>query len=147
MRHPVDSPARRARLPGFVLPVVMGMILVAAALALHATSDLGTHALLSTQRLLHQRAFEAGESGIVAAIERLDAGDTVPQELTLTSSRFPADTAEVRTLTLSQQAVPAGFSMGRVVALRQEIRSTGRSARGARITLVQGLVQMQPASP
>ena len=146
MRRRVEAGARRAHLPGFVLPVVMGMILIAAALALHATTDLGTHALLASQRILHQRAFEAGESGLVAGMARVEAGEALAQEISLTSRRFPADSAVVGATTLSRQSLAAGFSFGPVVAIRQEIRSTGRSARGARTVLVQGITRMQPAS-
>jgi Tfp pilus assembly protein PilX len=128
---------------GFVLPVVLGIVLIAALIAMQATTESGSATLLATQRQLHQRAFEAAESGIVAVLQQLDAGAPPAPLQSLKSENNAADSTTVQTTVTARVNAPAGFSADRIVETRYEIRSTGRSTRGARVTVVQGARQLQ----
>ncbi len=131
------------RVPGFVLPVVLGIILITGLLAAQAATDLGSHTMLATHRLLQQRAFEAAEQGLAQVRAQMRSGGVPPASQDLPSPGLPTDSAQVEFATLAVVALPTGFSAGRVVESYHEIRSTGRSARGARVTLVQGLRQLE----
>lgn len=127
--------------PGFILPVVLGIILIAGLLAVNAATDLGSDTMLATHRVLHQRAFEAAERGIAVALGELRAGRTPAASQILPTPGMPLDSTTVEFATADAALLPTGFSAGRVVESYHEIRSTGRSARAARVTLVQGVRQ------
>ncbi len=131
---------------GFVLPTVLGIILLAALFAAHAATETGTTALLAAQRLLQQRAFEASESGIVAVLDQLRAGADPVMRQQLQSAEFQTDAATVTTTIISRQLLPDGYSAGRVRETHYEIHSTGRTARGAESVVVQGVRQLQAVS-
>jgi len=140
---PLRPEARAPVRQGFVLPVVLGLIVIAGLVALHAANDLGTQSTLATTRLLHQRAFEAGESGVVAAIEQLAAGEPPPALQLRTSEAVPADRARVSFSHVARVSLPLGHSAGRIVESHDEIRSEGQSARNARVVIVQGIRRAQ----
>lgn len=131
---------------GFVLPVVLGIILIAALIAVQAATDLGNTTVLSTQRLLHLRAFESAEGGIVTVLDQLESGSEPAGTQTLRTQGSSADSAIVETVA-TFAATPAGFSADRVTERRYEIRSTGFSARGSKVAVVQGVRQFQAATP
>jgi hypothetical protein len=137
------EPMRTNHCSGFVLPTVLGIILLAALFAAHAATETGTTALLAAQRLLQQRAFEAGESGGIAVLNQLQAGVDPAALQHLQSAEFQTDAATVATTIISRQRLPAGFSAGRVWETHYEIHSTGRSARGAESIVVQGVRQLR----
>lgn len=126
-----------------MLPVVMGIILLAALYAVSAATDLGSASVLATQRLLHQRAFEAGESGIVAVLDQLRSGAAPPAAQQLRSDEYATDAATVESTITAVVAMPNGFSAGRVLERDYEISSTGHSARATNVTVVQGVRQLQ----
>ncbi len=128
---------------GFVLPLVLGIILLAALFAVHSITELGSTTLLATQRLLHQRAFEAGESGIVAVLDQLQSGADPVARQQLRSAEFPTDAATVESTLIVRQSLPNGYSAGRVLETHYEIRSTGHSARSTDVTVVQGVRQLR----
>jgi Tfp pilus assembly protein PilX len=130
---------------GFVLPVLLGIVLLAALLAAHSAAELANSTLLTTQRQLNQRAFEAGESGIVLALERLRTGIALQPAQTLRAANAATDSATVQTLIATRQLLPVGHSAGRVIETDYEIRSTGRSARRSQVTVVQGARQLRVA--
>jgi Tfp pilus assembly protein PilX len=130
---------------GFVLPVILGILLLVALFAVQAATELGSTTLFAGQRLMHQRAFESSESGIATVMEQLQANAIPAPRQQLQWADFPADTATVST-TARTRDLPPGFSAGRVVEKDYEIRSTGRSARGAEVTVVQGARQWQALS-
>jgi Tfp pilus assembly protein PilX len=131
---------------GFVLPIVLGVILIAALIAVHSATELDSTTVLATQRLLHQRAFEAGESGLIAALDQLQSGAQLPPQQLLQSADAPTDTAQVAIATV-QIALPSGYSAERVRETQYEIRSSGHSARAATVTVVQGVRQLQAVTP
>jgi hypothetical protein len=133
--------------PGFVLPVVLGIILLASFLAVDAATDLGSDTLLATHRVLHQRAFEAAERGIVITLGQLRAGELPAASSRLSAPGLPLDDTVVEFTTAATTLLPAGFSAGRIVDSYHEIRSTGRSARAARVTLVQGVRRRELQQP
>jgi Tfp pilus assembly protein PilX len=141
-RHPEPMHGINNR-RGFVLPIVLGIILIAALIAVHSATELDSTTVLATQRLLHQRAFEAGESGLIAALDQLRSGAELPSRQILQSADAPTDTAQVDVATTAQIALPSGYSVGRVRETLYDIRSSGHSARAANVTVVQGVRQLQ----
>lgn len=127
---------------GFVMPVVLGILLIAALLAAQASTDLGTHTMLATHRLMHLRAFAAAERGLNDTITQLRAGAN-PQTGEASGS-LPGESVMIALTAPEQTVLPAGFSANRVVEECRQIHSTGRSARGAQVTLRQGLCQRRP---
>jgi Tfp pilus assembly protein PilX len=128
---------------GFVLPVVLGIILLAALIALQASTELGSATLLANQRQLHQRAFEAGESGLIAVLDELQSGATPAARQELASAAVPVDGATVETTQTARIDLPIGYSAGRVLESRYELRSTGHSARATKVTVVEGVRQLR----
>lgn len=128
---------------GFVLPVVLGIILIGALIAIQAATELGSTTLLATQRSLHQRAFESAERGIVAAMEQLDAGMAPPAMQSLTAAGNVAESTTVQTAVVARLGLPAGFSADRIIEQHYEIRSTGHGVRNSAVTVVQGTRQLQ----
>jgi Tfp pilus assembly protein PilX len=124
---------------GFVLPAVLGIIMLAAFIAIQAASELGSTSLLANQRQLHQRAFEAGESGLIAILDQLQSGATPAALQELGSTAVAVDGAAVETRLAAHSDLPLGYSAGRVLESRYELRSTGHSARGTRVTVTQGV--------
>jgi Tfp pilus assembly protein PilX len=141
MQRPDPLPTRARE--GFVLPTVLGIILLAALFAAHVATETGTATLLATQRLLHQRAFEAAESGLLAIVEQLHAGLDPAASQQLQSADFPTDSATVDSTITSRQLLPNGYSAGRVQETLHEIRSAGHSARGTDVVVVQGVRQLR----
>ena len=134
---------RRSRIagPGFVLPVVLGLMLLAALLAQHAATELGSTTLMATQHQLHQYAFETAESGLRAAIQQLQVGMALPQSQALHSPVLPGYAATIETTT-SVIDLPEGFSAGRIKESRYEIHSTGHGAQNSTVTVTQGVRQL-----
>ena len=130
---------------GFVLPVVLGIVLLAGLLAVQAGLESGSTVLLATQRQLHQRSFELAESGIDAAMRELAAGAEPARHQTLRPTVASADAALVETALQSRSALADGFSANRVVESTYEIRSTGQGTRGSSVTVVQGVRQHRVA--
>jgi Tfp pilus assembly protein PilX len=135
----MHSPAAES---GFVLPVVLIVLLIAAIIAIQATAESGSTTLLATQRQLHQRAFEAAESGVVAALEQLASGAEPAPVQALHSDSIAGESATVQT-SVTARLTPEGFSADRIVETHYEISSTGHSVRGARVSVVQGARQLQ----
>jgi Tfp pilus assembly protein PilX len=127
---------------GFALPVVLIVLLIAAVIAMQAAAESGSTAFLATQRQLHQRAFEAAERGIVAALEQLGSGTEPAPVQSLHSDTIAGESATVQT-SITARLTPAGYSADRIVETHYEIRSTGQSARAARVSVVQGARQLQ----
>jgi Tfp pilus assembly protein PilX len=128
---------------GFVLPVVLGIVLLAGLFAVQAAIESGSTLLLATQRQLHQRTFEAAERGIAAALQQLESGAEPTPTQVLRSADVPADSSTVATTVTARQTLPEGFSAGRVVETSYEIRSTGHGARSSSVTVVQGVRQLR----
>ena len=126
---------------GFVLPLVLGIVLLAGLLAVQAAIESGNTALLATQRQLHQRTFELAESGIAAVVHQLESGAQPAGVQVLRSADTPSDSSTVETTTTSRQFLPEGFSADRIAETEYEIRSTGHGARGTHVTVVQGVRQ------
>jgi Tfp pilus assembly protein PilX len=133
------SPAAES---GFALPVVLIVLLIVTVIAIQAAAESGSTTLLATQRQLHQRAFEAAESGVVAALAQLASGAEPAPLQSLQSDSIAGESAAVQT-SVTARLTPAGFSADRIVETHYEIRSTGQSVRGARVSVVQGARQLQ----
>jgi len=132
---------------GFVLPVVLGIILLAGLFAVQATGEAGGTTMLATQRQLQQRAFEAAESGVIAVVDQLGAGAEPAALQTLRSAGANADSSSVTTTITARLTLPDGFSAGRVAETEYQIQSQGHSVRGSNITVVQGARQLRVVAP
>lgn len=132
---------------GFILPVLLGIVLLLALQAAHSAAELANSTLLATRRQLNLRAFEAGESGIAAGMEQLRMRGGPPAVQTLNVEVSATDSATVRTSMVGHDWLPAGYSAGRVMEARYELTSTGRSTASSRVTVMQGARQLQVAGP
>jgi hypothetical protein len=133
---------------GFLLPVVLGLILVAAMLAMHAASGFASAAALSGNRLLQQRAFEAAERGLAAVRARIAAGEPPPEvPVELASDALPSERATVVYRPTARLPLPPGFSSDRFIEERGQLRSTSRLSRGATARLVEGVSRLVPLEP
>ena len=129
---------------GFATPVALGFALLLALLASSALHDATLARALSTTRLLHQRAFAAGEFGLAQVAAELNRGEVVPGPRSMTLLDHPTDSVETQVAEIVVSAMPAGYSAGRVVEHHFEVRSIGSSARGARVVQVQGQRRLEP---
>jgi hypothetical protein len=138
---------------GSALVVVLVLLSGLGALALAAAAAAMTALSLAGHQQMAQNAFEAAESGIVAAL--LDAaaareagtanGDVLPDDLTAHAGwHTETDAAE------GASALPEGFSIGEntdtFTSRHFFITADGTSGRGARVRLEQGFYLVVPAS-
>jgi Tfp pilus assembly protein PilX len=125
---------------GFATPVALGLALLMALLAASALQDAGLARSLATTRLLHQRAFAAGEIGLAqVATELAPPGAPVPAPRRSTLAAHPTDSVETAVVETLADTLPNGHSAGRIVERHFEVRSTGWSARNTRVVQVEGL--------
>jgi len=126
---------------GFLLPLVAVLLTAAAALVLDGLRGAALDQALATSLRERQRGFEAAEIGLAEAQVRLSASPLLPREETVRVD--DASSALVVSETVERDALPEGFSAGRLVAHRLRVRSTGSTARGTRITLEAGFTRLE----
>ena len=115
-------------------------------LAAAALQDASLARTLATTRMLHQRAFTAGEIGLArVAAELALPGAAVPRPARFSLPAHTTDGAETSVAETATIPLPPGFSAGRVVERLFEVRSTGWSARGTRVVQVEGLYRRELA--
>jgi Tfp pilus assembly protein PilX len=137
-------PARKNN-SGFVLPMVLGIILLAGLFAVAAFLESGSAALLSTRRQLHQSAFEAAETGIAILMDQLNAGVEPARMQTLDPAALASGSSTVQTTITTRTELAEGFSAGRIIETDYEISSAGHSARSGDVRVVQGVSQRRSA--
>ncbi|HTQ36147.1 MAG TPA: hypothetical protein VMH77_03855 [Steroidobacteraceae bacterium] len=136
----------RPRTEGFALLAVLAMLAVIALYTIATLREAFFGTLLAGTRLRQQSAFVLADLGIDGALQDLAAADSAAgytRELHPVVDPQQGVTVELRPV--GADALPAGFSAGRLVARRFEIHSTGHAARGARSAQVQGVVRIMPA--
>ena len=85
----------------------------------------------------------AAELGLRIGLGQLAAAPApLPDTDVLHPGPTPTDSVQVM-LRPGARHVPPGFSAGTLIAQDYEIHSTGRSARGTRRTLVQGVTRLE----
>jgi Tfp pilus assembly protein PilX len=136
----------RPRTEGFALVAVLALLAV---IGLYTAATLRGSlftTLLSGTRVFQQRAFLLADRGIEQALQGLEA-NAAPTDYT--RELHPADgspgSVTVSLRATGSEALPAGFSAGRLVLRRYEIEATGHAARGTRAVQVQGVVRVEPA--
>lgn len=133
---------------GFATATVLGLVAVVALLSAGALHDALFGEQLATSRVLHQRAAALADIGIddaMARVARLSApGD---QSFALQPLPPSTDSVSVSLHHVGATPLPKGFSLGRFDMHRFEIESTGHTARGIRMTQVQGVSRVLPAAP
>jgi hypothetical protein len=125
---------------GFTLPLVLVLLLIVAAFSASAFDEAVTNRALSSARLAQQRAFLAAASGLNLATATLQQDAAWPQEYPLP----PPDHVRVEMQRTLRNPLPPGYSNGHFAEQFYELRSTGRSTRGARSVQVQGLRLVEP---
>ena len=111
---------------GFATPVALGFALLMGLLAASALHDASLARSLSTARLLHQRAFAAGEYGLAQTLIDLTPSDApVPAPRRVTLPGHPTDSVETVVSEVLATELPPGYSAGRIVERHFEVRSTG----------------------
>jgi hypothetical protein len=114
-------------------------------LAATALQDANLARTLATTRMLHQRAFAAGEVGLAqVSAELARPGSPIPGPHRIRLPAHATDGAETG-VTEAATPLPTGFSAGRIIERHYEVRSTGWSARGARVVQVEGLYRRELA--
>ena len=138
---------------GSALVVVLVLLSGLGALALAAAAAAMTVLSLAGHQQMAQNAFEAAESGIVAALLEAAAareggnanGTVLPDDLTARAG-WHTETSEA----VGSGALPEGFSIGEnadtFTSRHFFITADGASGRGARIRLEQGFYLVVPAS-
>lgn len=142
----------RRRAAGSALAVVLVLMSALGAIALAAAAAATTALALSGHQQMAQNAFEAAESGIVAALlaaaeTREDAVATgeVLAEIPTARAAYRTETREA----LGPGLLPPGFSIGEnagsFTARHFFITADGESGRGVRARLEQGFYLVVPA--
>jgi hypothetical protein len=131
---------------GFATPVALTLALLMGLLAAAALQDASLARTLATTRMLHQRAFAAGEIGLARMAAQLaDPGAALPPPDRATLPAHATDGFETSVVEAAAITLPMGFSAGRVTERHFEVRSTGWSARGTRVVQVEGLYRRELA--
>jgi hypothetical protein len=131
---------------GFATPVALALALLMGLLAAAALQDASLARTLATTRMLHQRAFAAGEIGLARVASELARPEAaVPAPGRISIPAHATDGADTSVLEVATIALPPGYSAGRVIERHFEVRSTGWSARGIRVVQVEGLYRRQLA--
>jgi hypothetical protein len=128
---------------GFTLPLVLVLLLIVAAFSASALDEALTNRAISTSRLAQQRAFLAAASGLNLAAAAIRQEAVWPQEYPLPEP----DHVRVELRRTLRNLLPPGYSSGLFAEQFYELRSTGRSMRGARSVQVQGLRSVEPLDP
>jgi hypothetical protein len=124
---------------GFATPVALALALLMGLLAIAALQDASLARTLATTRMLHQRAFAAGEIGLARMAGELARPETaLPAPAHFSIPAHATDGADTSVVETAAIALPTGYSAGRVIERHFEVRSTGWSARGARVVQVEG---------
>jgi hypothetical protein len=145
----IDSGRPGARLrAGFATAVVLALLAVVGLLCAGALHDALFGEQLAGSRMLHQRAAALADLGAQDGMARL-AGGIPLTGLSFALQPLPSstDSVSVNLRNLGSVALPQGFSSARFATHHYEIESTGHVARGVRMTLVQGAVQVLPVAP
>jgi hypothetical protein len=131
---------------GFATPVALALALLMGLLATTALQDANLARTLATTRMLHQRAFAAGEVGLAqVSAELARPGAPIPGLRRIVLPAHATDGAETSVTEAAAIPLPTGFSANRVIERHYEVHSTGWSARGARVVQVEGLYRRELA--
>ena len=125
---------------GFALPLALVLLAVLSLLLVQALGGAAGEAALAANRQFRQGAFESAESGLVAMRAALLATPAVTlPAMDRRVADSPADGSITEVRHVGDGATPTGFSLDRFVLRHFELRSTGHSARGANVTLVESI--------
>ena len=138
------TPSRRA---GFATAVVLGLVAVVGLLSVGALHDALFGEQLAASRMLHQRAAALADLGIRDGLVRLGEAASPPSEISyaIPASATTGDSTSVKVRHLASSELPAGFSAAQFSAHHFAIESIGHTARGVRMTQVQGATRVMPA--
>ena len=131
---------RALRPAGFALPLALVLLAMLSLLLAQALGGAAGETALAANRQFRLGAFESAESGLLAT--RTALLDTAATRLPATDRPAPDSPAEgsiTEVRHVGDGATPPGFSLDRFVVRHLELRSTGRSARGATVTLVESI--------
>jgi hypothetical protein len=127
---------------------VLGLIAVVGLLSAGALHDALFGQQLATSRVLQQRADALAQWGVEDAMARLEAQTTpAAQHYALRPVPSSGDSISVDVRHVGASTLPSGHSSASLVRHDFAIESTGHTARGIHVTLVQGATRVLPATP
>ena len=131
---------------GVALPLALMLLLLLALLWVEGLRGAAGESTLAANHVFRRAAFDAAEGGLLAGLQRLalQEADTTPPPLTRALAGSDVDRSETTFLYRGTAAPVQGYSADIFVPQLYEIHSTGYSAREARVTLVQGVLRVDP---
>ena len=141
----MNRAGRLRRIRGVALPVALLLLLILALLLTQALGGAAGETALVANHQFRQAAFEAAEGGLVAGRQRLLAtGGVSPAPVDRAVDGSPVDRSLTEFSYRGEGAAVTGYSIDRFVPRHFELRSTGQSARGARVVLAEGIDRLDP---
>jgi Tfp pilus assembly protein PilX len=132
-----------SRAAGFALPLALVLLVVLALLLAQALGGVAGDAALAANQQFREAAFEAAESGLVAAKATVAASPALPSmPIERSVSGSEVERSSTRISVVGDDAAPTGYSLDRFELRHLDLRSTGRAARGTTVTLVEGVDQV-----
>lgn len=113
------------RAAGIALPMALALLAVLSLLLVQALGGAAGETALAASQQFRQAALESAEAGL------LDARAAV------IAQRAPSPSNRI--ILRGRETPPAGYSLDRFELQHLELRSTGKAARGATLTLVEGV--------
>ena len=131
---------------GVALPLALMLLLLLALRWVQGLGGASGETALAAHHVFRCAAFDAAEGGLLTGLQRLASQQaaTLPPPLTRAIAGSDVDRS-VTTFVYRGTAAPVpGYSTDAFVPQLYEIHSTGHSARDARVTLVQGVLRVDP---
>lgn len=131
---------------GVALPLALMLLLLLALLWGEGLRGAAGESTLAANHMFRRAAFDAAEGGLLTGLQRLaaQAPATTPAAMTRASAGSDVDRSETTFVYRGTAAPVPGYSADVFVPQVYEIHSTGHSARDARVTLVLGVLRVDP---
>jgi len=131
---------------GVALPLALMLLLLLALLWVEGIRSAAGESTLAANHVFRRAAFDAAEGGLLTGLQRLvsQEANTLPPPLTRATAGSDVDRSVTTFLYRGPAAPVAGYSADAFVPQLYEIHSTGHSARDARVTLVLGVLRVDP---
>ena len=128
---------------GVVLPLALLWLLMFSLLLVESLRDAAGERALSNNLQWQRLAFDAAETGLLAAQQQLSQSSLAPA-LAVGPLVNPSGQASVQIALRAEVALPAGYSLDRFAARRYEISSTGHGPRNTQVQLMAGVLRLEP---
>jgi|APCry1669189034_1035192.scaffolds.fasta_scaffold51052_2 Tfp pilus assembly protein PilX len=135
--------SRPARSAGVVLPLALLWLLLFSLLLVESLRDAAGERALGNNLQWQRLAFDAAETGLLAAEQRLSQRSLAPA-LAAGPLLNPSGQASVQIAARAEVTLPPGYSLDRYTARRYEISSTGQGPRNTQLQLMAGVLRVEP---